>query len=184
MPSSGSSIRPARSSLPEVPKKMVVIGGGVIGLELGSVWRRLGAQGHGGRISRPDPARLRRRHPQGSQQDLQEAGHDLHARHQGHRRQGVGQGRQPDRRARQGRRGADARGRCRAGLDRPPPQHRRPRARQGRARGQPARPDRDRPRIPHQGRRASGRSATSSPARCSRTRPRTRALRSPRISRA
>ncbi len=31
-------------SLKEVPKKMIVIGGGVIGLELGSVWQRLGAQ--------------------------------------------------------------------------------------------------------------------------------------------
>jgi dihydrolipoamide dehydrogenase len=31
-------------ALPKVPKTMVVIGGGVIGLELGSVWRRLGAQ--------------------------------------------------------------------------------------------------------------------------------------------
>src|ERR1700761_1035497 len=31
-------------SLPEVPKHLVVIGAGVIGLELGSVWRRLGAQ--------------------------------------------------------------------------------------------------------------------------------------------
>jgi dihydrolipoamide dehydrogenase len=30
--------------LAQVPKRMVVIGGGVIGLELGSVWRRLGAQ--------------------------------------------------------------------------------------------------------------------------------------------
>jgi dihydrolipoamide dehydrogenase len=30
--------------LGKVPKKMVVIGGGVIGLELGSVWRRLGAE--------------------------------------------------------------------------------------------------------------------------------------------
>jgi dihydrolipoamide dehydrogenase len=30
--------------LPEVPSHLVVIGGGVIGLELGSVWRRLGAQ--------------------------------------------------------------------------------------------------------------------------------------------
>jgi dihydrolipoamide dehydrogenase len=30
--------------LPSVPKKMVIIGGGVIGLELGSVWRRLGAE--------------------------------------------------------------------------------------------------------------------------------------------
>lgn len=31
-------------SLSKVPKKMVVIGGGYIGLELGSVWQRLGAQ--------------------------------------------------------------------------------------------------------------------------------------------
>jgi dihydrolipoamide dehydrogenase len=31
-------------SLKEVPKKMVVIGGGIIGLELGSVWARLGAE--------------------------------------------------------------------------------------------------------------------------------------------
>lgn len=30
-------------SLPKVPKSMVVVGGGVIGLELGSVWSRLGA---------------------------------------------------------------------------------------------------------------------------------------------
>jgi dihydrolipoamide dehydrogenase len=31
-------------SLPEVPKSLVVIGAGIIGLELGSVWRRLGAK--------------------------------------------------------------------------------------------------------------------------------------------
>ncbi len=31
-------------TLPEVPKHLVVIGAGIIGLELGSVWRRLGAQ--------------------------------------------------------------------------------------------------------------------------------------------
>lgn len=31
-------------ALPRVPEHMVVIGGGVIGLELGSVWRRLGAR--------------------------------------------------------------------------------------------------------------------------------------------
>jgi dihydrolipoamide dehydrogenase len=30
--------------LPKVPKKLVVIGGGYIGLELGSVWRRLGSE--------------------------------------------------------------------------------------------------------------------------------------------
>ena len=31
-------------TLTEVPKKLVVVGGGVIGLELGSVWRRLGSE--------------------------------------------------------------------------------------------------------------------------------------------
>ena len=31
-------------ALPKVPKHMVVVGGGVIGLELGSVWKRLGAE--------------------------------------------------------------------------------------------------------------------------------------------
>ncbi len=31
-------------ALPTVPKRLLVVGGGVIGLELGSVWRRLGAQ--------------------------------------------------------------------------------------------------------------------------------------------
>ena len=31
-------------ALPEVPKRLVVIGGGVIGLELGSVWRRCGSE--------------------------------------------------------------------------------------------------------------------------------------------
>ena len=30
--------------LDKVPEKMIVIGGGVIGLEMGSVWRRLGSQ--------------------------------------------------------------------------------------------------------------------------------------------
>src|SRR5262249_59043836 len=31
--------------LDQVPEQLLVIGAGVIGLELGSVWRRLGAQG-------------------------------------------------------------------------------------------------------------------------------------------
>ena len=31
-------------ALPKVPKKIIVVGGGVIGLELGSVWGRLGAE--------------------------------------------------------------------------------------------------------------------------------------------
>ena len=48
-------------ALEKVPEKLLVIGAGVIGLELGSVWRRLGAQGDGGRIPRPHPARHGRR---------------------------------------------------------------------------------------------------------------------------
>ncbi len=31
-------------SLPSVPEKMILIGAGVIGVELGSVWQRLGSQ--------------------------------------------------------------------------------------------------------------------------------------------
>ena len=41
---SRSSPRPTRWSSTEVPEHLVVIGGGIIGLELGSVWRRLGAE--------------------------------------------------------------------------------------------------------------------------------------------
>ena len=44
-------------SLPKVPKRMVVIGAGYIGLELGSVWRRLGVRGHRGRDARPRRSR-------------------------------------------------------------------------------------------------------------------------------
>ena len=40
-----------------MPGHLVVIGGGYIGLELGSVWRRLGARGHGGGVPRPHRAR-------------------------------------------------------------------------------------------------------------------------------
>ena len=41
---SGSSISTGALELDKVPAHLVVIGGGVIGLELGSVWRRLGAK--------------------------------------------------------------------------------------------------------------------------------------------
>ena len=66
--------------LAKVPKHMVVIGGGVIGLELGSGLAAAWGQGHLRRVPRPDPARLRRRRPQGSEQDLQEAGDRVQAR--------------------------------------------------------------------------------------------------------
>ena len=41
---SGSSISTGALELPGVPKRMVVIGGGVIGSSSASVWRRLGAK--------------------------------------------------------------------------------------------------------------------------------------------
>jgi len=46
IPFDGETIFSAREalSLPEVPKHLLVVGGGVIGLEMGSVWRRLGAE--------------------------------------------------------------------------------------------------------------------------------------------
>ncbi|WP_020675146.1 dihydrolipoyl dehydrogenase [Geopsychrobacter electrodiphilus] len=45
LPFNGKTIISAREALtlPKVPKKMLVVGGGVIGLEMGSVWSRLGA---------------------------------------------------------------------------------------------------------------------------------------------
>ncbi len=46
LPFDGKSILSSTEalSLPEVPKKMIVVGGGYIGVELGSVWSRLGSQ--------------------------------------------------------------------------------------------------------------------------------------------
>ena len=70
-------------ALPAVPKRLVVIGGGVIGLELGSVWRRLGARGDGGRVPRPDHPRHRREVVQDLPEAADQAGPDLHARRRG-----------------------------------------------------------------------------------------------------
>ena len=47
--------------LDKVPKRLVVIGAGVIGLELGSVWRRLGSEVVVVEYPRPHPARHGRR---------------------------------------------------------------------------------------------------------------------------
>lgn len=46
LPFDGETVINARNalSLTEVPKRLLVVGGGVIGLEMGSVWSRLGAQ--------------------------------------------------------------------------------------------------------------------------------------------
>ena len=70
--------------LAEVPKRMVVIGGGVIGLELGSVWRRLGAQVTVVEFLDQILPGFDARRAQGSQQDLQEAGLRVQALDQGH----------------------------------------------------------------------------------------------------
>ena len=73
-------------SLDKVPEKLLVVGAGVIGLELGSVWRRLGAQvtvvefldrilpGMDGEVAQAVPAHAG------------EAGLGLQAWRQGHRR--------------------------------------------------------------------------------------------------
>ena len=71
-----------------VPKRLGVIGAGVIGLELGSVWRRLGAEvvvleAHGAVPVDGRPAGR-----EGSAQALQEAGARYPPRRQGERRQG------------------------------------------------------------------------------------------------
>ena len=78
--------RPARCELAKVPATMVVVGGGVIGLELGSVWARLGAKvtvveyldtilgGMDGEVAKQ------------LQRILAKQGIDVPARRQGHRR--------------------------------------------------------------------------------------------------
>ena len=90
--------------LDKVPASLAVIGAGVIGLELGSVYARLGAEGHRDRISRPHPARHGPRRRQELPAHAAEAGLRLPPVLQGHgRREGQGQG-HPHRRARRRRR--------------------------------------------------------------------------------
>ena len=67
-------------ALDKVPERLLVVGAGVIGLELGSVWRRLGAEGDGGRVPRPHPARHGRRGRPAVPAHPRKAGHDVQAR--------------------------------------------------------------------------------------------------------
>ena len=126
-------VGPARIALDKVPGHLLVVGAGVIGLELGSVWRRLGAQGDGGRIPRPHPARHRQRGRPAVAAPAGEAGLDVQARQQGHRRRFLRQDAEGQGRAGEGRRGGNDRGRRRAGRDRPRAVHRRARPRRGSA---------------------------------------------------
>ena len=129
---SASCRRPARWCSTRCRSKLLVIGAGVIGLELGSVWRRLGAQVTGGRVPRPHPARHGRRGLPPVPAHPREAGHRLQAVVQGHGGRHVGQDAQGDRRAGGRRRGRDGRGRCGAGRGRPRALHGGARARSGR----------------------------------------------------
>ena len=54
-----------------------MVGAGVIGLELGSVWRRLGVEGDRGGVLRSHPARHGPRSRQEFQRILAEAGHEF-----------------------------------------------------------------------------------------------------------
>ena len=116
---SRSSPPPARSSLTSVPKKLLVVGAGVIGLELGSVWKRLGSEVTVVEfLDRVTPG-IDLEVGQGVPAHPHQAGHDLPAFHQGHRR-----GEEEDRprghgRTGGGRREKRDRGRCDAGRHRP-----------------------------------------------------------------
>ena len=60
-------------SLPQVPRRMLVVGAGVIGLELGSVWRRLGTE-----VQVVEDAVLREVDARLTERDLDEAGDPHH----------------------------------------------------------------------------------------------------------
>ena len=138
--------------LQSVPKKLIVVGAGVIGLELGSVWRRLGAEvtvvefldrilpGMDGEVVKQ------------FQRMLQKQGIFLPPRHQGHRRRYERRDAQGCGRAGQGRRGRrrGARRRCRARRDRPPALYRGSRPWRGRCRARRAPPRQGRRALPDQ----------------------------------
>ena len=106
-------------ALAKVPGKLLVVGAGVIGLELGSVWRRLGAQvtvvEFLDRILPGMDAEVGKQF----QRILAQAGHDLQTVVEGHGNRHLRQDPEGKRRARRGRRGGDDRGGRRARGDRP-----------------------------------------------------------------
>ena len=134
---SASCRRPARSRSTKVPKRLLVIGAGVIGLELGSVWRRLGAEvtvvEFLDRILPGMDSEVGRQF----QRILEKQGMTFKLRPRSPA-SSVGQDAQGQGRAGGGRRGGDDRGRRRARRHRPRALHRGPRPRRGRREeGQP-----------------------------------------------
>ena len=136
--------------LAKVPATMVVVGGGVIGLELGSVWARLGSKvtvvefldtilgGMDGEVAKQLQRSLTK---QGLEFKL---GSKVTARHQGE------EGRERHLRAGEGRRCRDDRSRRRAGRHRPLGLHRQAWPCRGRRRARRARPRQDRRAPPDQ----------------------------------
>ena len=137
-------------SLDKVPGKLLIVGAGVIGLELGSVWHRLGAQvtvvefldrilpGMDGEIAKQ------------FQRILEKQGFSfkLGAKVTGVDTSGKTLVAQVEPAA--GGAAGNARGRRRAGLHRPRPLHRRPRPEGGRCRARQSRPRADRCAFRHQ----------------------------------
>ena len=106
---SASSPRPARSSLTQVPKHLVVIGGGYH--RAGTRQRLAPARrrGDGGRVPRPHRARHGHRSRQALSARARQAGHQVPPRHQGDRRRRPSDtGVTLTARTGQGRRGRDA----------------------------------------------------------------------------
>ena len=130
-------------SLDKVPANLLIVGAGVIGLELGSVWHRLGAKvtvvefldrilpGMDGEVAKAVSA-----HPR-------KAGLCVQARRQGLRHRHIGQDAEGDDRACRRWRGGNAGGRCGAGLHRPRALHRGPWPEGGRRRARQSRPGAD-----------------------------------------
>ena len=113
-----SSPRRARLVCAKPPKKLIVVGAGIIGLELGSVWRRARHRGDGRGVPRPHPARHGRRDRQAVPAHPGKAGLHVPSRPQSGEGRESGRSREGDDRARWRRRAADDRGRRRAGRDR------------------------------------------------------------------
>jgi hypothetical protein len=103
-----SSPRPARWSWRRFPSHLVVIGAGVIGLELGSVWRRLGAKVTVVEFSTASCPAWTARSPSSSSASWTKQGMKFKLKHQGHRRHQGRRGRDPDGRARRWRRSREA----------------------------------------------------------------------------
>ena len=119
-------------TIPEIPKHLIVIGGGVIGLELGCVWRRLGASVTVVELAPGILPGMDADIVKEAERVFRKQGLELRtgAKVSGARREGE----HAVRRRREGRHHRDARGGLRARLRRPPPVARRHRRRGARPR--------------------------------------------------